>query len=204
MTLKLGILGSTKGTDMQAIIDTIERGELDAQIVCVISNREDAPILERARSHGIEAIFLEYEGDKQVLFDKAAAKELEQRGAELILLIGFMKILSPWFCKHYENRIMNIYPSLLPLFAESKGVNIHEEVLNMGLKITGCTLHFVTPDVDKGPIIMQLPVEVEDSDTPETLKTKVQRAEQEVLLEAIKLFSERKIKVEGNRVKIAR
>jgi formyltetrahydrofolate-dependent phosphoribosylglycinamide formyltransferase len=204
MTLKIGVLGSTKGTDMQAIIDAIGRGELDAQIVCVISDREDAPILERAKAHGIDAIFLEYEGDKQVLFDKAAAKELEERGAELVLLIGFIKTLSPWFCKHYENRMMNIYPSLLPLFADSKGASIHEEVLNMGLKVTGCTLHFVTPEVGRGPIIMQLPVAVEDGDTPETLKAKVQGAEQEALLETIKLFSAGKIKVEGNKVKIAR
>lgn len=202
MTIKIGVLGSTKGTDMQAIIDVIERRELDAEIVCVISNREDAPILEKARNHGIDAIFLEYEGNKEVLFDKAAAHEFDTRGAELVLLIGFMKIVSPWFCKHYENRIMNIHPSLLPLFAGGKDLNVHEEVLNMGLKITGCTLHFVTPDVDRGPIIMQKPVVVEDGDSPETLKAKVQHAEQEVLIESIKLFSSGKIRVEGNKVRI--
>ncbi len=204
MTLKIGVLGSTKGTDMQAIIDSIERGELDAEIVCVISNEEEAFILERARNHGIEAIFIEYEGKRKILFDKAAAKEFDKRGAELVLLIGFMRILSPWFCKHYENRIMNIHPSLLPLFAGEMDTNVHEEVLNRGIKVTGCTLHFVTPDVDKGPIIMQKPVIVEDSDTAETLKAKVQGAEQEVLKEAIRKFAEGKIKVEGNRVMIAK
>ncbi len=204
MTLKIGVLGSTKGSDMQAIIDAIERGELDAEIVCVISNEEDAFILERAREHGIEAIDIEYVGKRRILFDKAAAKEFDERGAELILLIGFMRIVSPWFCKHYENRVMNIHPSLLPLFAGGMDTSVHEEVLNKGLKVTGCTLHFVTPQVDKGPIIMQKPVMVEDSDTPDTLKAKVQQAEQEILVETIRKFGEGKIKVEGNRVKIAK
>lgn len=204
MTLKIGVLGSTKGTDMQAIIDAIERGELDAEIVCVISNEEDAFILERAREHGIEAIDIEYVGKRRILFDKAAAKEFDDRGAELILLIGFMRIVSPWFCKHYENRVMNIHPSLLPLFAGGMDTNVHEEVLNKGIKVTGCTLHFVTPQVDKGPIIMQKPVMVEDSDTPDTLKAKVQQAEQEIMVETIRKFGEGKIKVEGNRVKIAK
>jgi formyltetrahydrofolate-dependent phosphoribosylglycinamide formyltransferase len=202
MSIKIGVLGSTKGTDMQAVIDAVGRKDLDAEIVCVISNKEDAPILERARSHGIEAIFLDYEGNKEVLFDKAAAHEFDKRGVELVLLIGFMKIVSPWLCKHYENRIMNIHPSLLPLFAGGRDTNVHEEVLNMGLKVTGCTLHFVTPDVDKGPIIMQRPVAVEDNDSPETLKAKVQKAEQEVIIETIKLFSSGKIRVEGNKVRI--
>ncbi len=202
MTIKLGVLGSTKGTDMQAIIDAIEKRQLDAQIVCVVSNKEDAPILERARSHGIDAIFLEYEGGKQVLFDKAAAHELDKRSVDLILLIGFMKVLSPWFCKHYENKIMNIHPSLLPLFSGGRDINVHEEVLNLGLKVTGCTLHFVTPDVDRGPIIMQRPVTVDENETAETLKAKVQKAEQEVILDAIKLFSSGKLKVEGNKVRV--
>ncbi len=203
MTLKIGVLGSTKGTDLQAVIDAIERNELDAEIVCVISNEEDAFILERAREHGIEAIDIEYVGKRRILFDKTAAKEFDSRGVELVLLIGFMRILSPWFCKHYENRIMNIHPSLLPLFAGGMDTNVHEEVLNRGLKVTGCTLHFVTHRVDKGPIIMQKPVMVEDSDTTETLKAKVQQAEQEVLIEAIRKFGEGRIKVEGNRVKIS-
>jgi phosphoribosylglycinamide formyltransferase-1 len=203
MTVKIGVLGSTKGTDMQAVIDAIERHQLDAEIVCVISNKEDAYILERARNHGIEAIFIDYKGKERTLFDKAVAKEFDKRGAELILLIGFMRILSPWFCKHYENRIMNIHPSLLPLFAGGMDTNVHEEILNKGIKVTGCTLHFVTPEVDHGPIIMQKPVMVEDNDTVDTLKAKVQEAEKEVILAAISLFNEGKIKVEGNRVRIS-
>lgn len=202
MTVKIGVIGSTKGTDMQAIIDAIAQKRLDAKIVCVISNKEDAYILERAKDNGIDSIFLDYEGDKRVLFDKAAAHEFDQRGVELVMLIGYMKILSPWFCTHYENRIMNIHPSLLPLFSGGKDVNIHEEVLKLGLKVTGCTLHFVTAEVDHGPIIMQLPVPVEDIDTPESLKAKVQAAEQAVILEAIRLYGEGKIKVEGNKVRL--
>jgi len=202
MTVKIGVLGSTKGTDMQAIIDAINSKQLDAQIVCVISNKEDAYILERARDHGIDAIFLDYEGSKQVLFDKAAAHEFDKRGVELVLLIGFMRIVSPWLCTHYENRLMNIHPSLLPLFAGGKDLNVHEEVLKMGLKVTGCTLHFVTAEVDRGPIIMQMPVPVDDNDTTESLKAKVQTAEQDIIIESIRLFGDGKIKVEGNKVKL--
>ena len=201
MSLKIGVLGSTKGTDLQPIIDAIEGGEIDAEIACVISDNENAFILERARDHGIDAIAMDYSGKDRLLFDKAAASEFDKRGVELVILIGFMRIVSPWMCKHYENRIMNIHPSLLPLFSGEMDANVHEEVLNKGIKVTGCTLHFVTPKVDEGPIIMQKPVMVDDSDTPDTLKEKVQGAEQEILLEAIRMFSEGKIKVEGNRVK---
>ena len=202
MTVKIGVIGSTKGTDMQAIIDAISRKQLDAKIVCVISNDENAYILERAKDNGIDSIFLDYEGEKRVLFDKAAAHEFDQRGVELVLLIGYMKILSPWFCTHYENRIMNIHPSLLPLFSGGMDTDVHEEVLKLGLKVTGCTLQFVTADVDRGPIIMQLPVPVEDTDTPESLKAKVQAAEQAIILEAIRLYGEGKIKVEENKVRL--
>lgn len=202
MTLKIGVLGSTKGTDLQAIIDAVERGELDAEIACVVSDREDAYILERANQHGIDSLFIEYEGKKRSLFDKAVAKEFEKRGVDLVILIGFMRIVSKWLCGHYKDKMMNVHPSLLPLFAGGMDTNVHEEVIDMGLKVTGCTLHFVTPKVDSGPIIMQKPVEVEWSDTPDSLKKKVQAAEQEVLIKAIRKFGEGKIKIEGNKVKV--
>jgi len=204
MTLKIGVLGSGEGDILEALIKAIENEELDAKIVCVISDIEDAQILEIARKNGIDALFLEYEGEKEVLFDKAVAKEMDKREAELILLLGFMKTLSPWFCKHYENRIINAYPSLLPLFIEKKGLGIYEEVLGMGLKITGCTLHFVTPEYGKGPIIMQVPVEVEDEDTKETLKQKVHEAEEKALIATIKLFYEKRLKIENGKVKIVK
>lgn len=203
MTLKLGILGSGEGANTQAVIDAIESGGLDAEIVAVISDREDADILERARTHNIDPIFLEYGGKGSSLFDKAAAKELEKRGAEFILLDDFMRALSRWFCKHYENRIMNVRPSLLPLFAGKKDLEMHQEVLKNGMKVTGCTIHFVTPKADAGPIIMQKPVPVSEDDTPETLGERVRAAEREVIVETLSLLSERRVSVEGGRVSTA-
>lgn len=203
MTLKIGVLGSGRGSDLHAIIDAIEGNRLDAEIACIISDREDSYILETAKEHGIEALAIEYSGKNRTLFDKAAAAELDKRGADLVLLIDFMRVLSPWFCKHYENRVMNIHPSLLPLFAGRGDAEIHEEVISKGLKVTGCTLHFVTARIDEGPIIMQKPVIVDQNDTTETLNEKVRSAEQEILIEAIRKFADGKITVEGNVVKIA-
>jgi len=202
MTLKIGVLGSGEGSEIHAIINAAESGRLDAEIVSVISDVEDAPVLELARNHGIESIFMEYSGNRGILFDKAAAKEFDRRGAEVIVLAGFARQLSSWFCKHYENRIMDMHPSLLPLFAGNPRESIHQEVLNSGVKVTGPTLHFVTSGKGGGPIIMQKPVMVEDGDTPETLGNKVSEAGNQILLESVKLFGEGRIKIEGNRVKI--
>jgi formyltetrahydrofolate-dependent phosphoribosylglycinamide formyltransferase len=200
MTTKIAVLGSTRGTDMQAIMDAIGAGGLDAEISVVISNRLDAYILERARKHGIDAMFIDYAGKEREAFDREMAEEIDKRDVNLILLIGFMRILSPWFCRRYGNRIMNIHPSLVPAFEGGMDLDVHGEVLKRGCKVSGCTLHFITEDVDRGPIIMQKPVMVDNDDTPETLKEKVQKAEQEVLVRAVRLFGEGKIKVDGNKV----
>ncbi|MBN2042556.1 MAG: phosphoribosylglycinamide formyltransferase [Candidatus Aenigmarchaeota archaeon] len=202
MTLKIAVLGSTKGTDMQAIIDSIERNDLDARISVVISNKEDAYILERARKHGIEAIYIDHNGKTREDFDREMAEEIDKMDVDLILLIGFMRILSEWFCGHYENRIVNIHPSLIPAFEGGMDINVHEEVIKRGCRVSGCTLHFVTENVDRGPIIMQKPVMVDNDETPETLKDKVQKAEQECFIEAIRKFSEGKIVLDNGRVKI--
>ena len=121
---------------------------------------------------------------------------------ELVLLIGYMRILSPEFVEEWENRIMNIHPSLLPAFAGGMDLNVHEEVLKRGVKVTGCTLHFVDKGTDTGPIILQEPVRVEEDDTPESLKKRVQSAEQKILVEGIKLFQEGKLEVREGRVRI--
>jgi phosphoribosylglycinamide formyltransferase-1 len=201
--IRLAVLGSTRGTDLQAIIDAIKSGFLKAEVVCVISDRRDAYILERAKQHGIEALFINPKGLAREEYDKLIMDEIEKRSpVDLILLIGYMRILSNQFVRKYRWRIINIHPSLLPAFAGGMDLNVHKAVLNYGVKVTGCTLHFVDEGVDTGPIILQKPVMVDDGDTPETLKAKVQRAEQEVLIEAIKLFQQGLIKVEGRRVKI--
>ncbi len=202
--IKLGILASTKGTDMQAIIDAIESKKLDAEIAVVISDKKDAYALKRAEKHNVKAIFLDSKGKKREEYDKEISKILEEEGVELILLIGYMKLISPWFVNKYLNKVMNIHPSLLPAFAGGMDLNVHEEVIKQGLKTTGCSLIFIDEGADTGPIISQKEVEVEENDTPETLKEKVQKAEQEVLMEGIRLFAEGKIKVSGKRVEISK
>jgi phosphoribosylglycinamide formyltransferase-1 len=201
--IRLAVLGSTRGTDLQAIIDAIKSGLLKAEIVCVISDKKDAYILERAKQHGIEALFINPKGLTREEYDKLIMDEIEKRSpVDLILLIGYMRILSNQFVKKYKWRIINIHPSLLPAFAGGMDLNVHKAVLDYGVKVTGCTLHFVDEGVDTGPIILQKPVMVDDDDTPETLKAKVQKAEQEVLIEAIKLFQRGLIRIEGRRVRI--
>ena len=201
--LRIAVLGSTRGTDLQAVIDAIESGGLDAEVVCVISNRRKAYILERARKHGIEAIYISPKGLSREEYDRLVMKELEKRAPiDLVLLIGYMRILSNEFVRRYRWRIMNIHPSLLPAFAGGMDLDVHRAVLDYGVKVTGCTLHFVDEGVDTGPIILQKPVKVDEDDTPETLKSKVQKAEQEIILEAIKLFKQGRLRVEGRRVRI--
>jgi len=185
---KLGVLGSTKGTDLQAIIDAIADGRLDASVEIVISNRKKSYILERARNHNIDTVFISHKGKEREQFDREMTELLEAKGVELILLIGFMRILSPWFCRHWKNRILNVHPSLLPKYAGGMDMNVHEEVLKNREAETGCTIHIVIAEVDAGPIVVQKKCAVETDDTPETLKEKVQALEGEAFLGAIRMF----------------
>ncbi|HLD59052.1 MAG TPA: phosphoribosylglycinamide formyltransferase [archaeon] len=198
--LKIGVLASTKASDLQAVIDAIEAKKINAQIVCVISNKEDAFALERARTHGIETVFLDPKKiPKKEKFDSLLVEELEKRKAELVLLIGYNKILTKIFVDAFKNRAMNIHPALLPSF-KGWDRNVHQEVLDSGVKITGCTLHFISEEADEGPIIMQAPVNVSETETVDSLKEKVQKVEQEIIVKAVKLFAEGKIKVQGKKV----
>ena len=135
-------------------------------------------------------------------FDREVAGLLEENGVELVLLIGYMRFLSKWFVDKYENRIMNIHPSLLPAFAGGMDLDVHQVILDHAVKVTGATLHFVDEGADTGPIILQKAVPVEENETKETLKPKVQKAEQEIILKAIQLFKDGKLKVEGRKVRI--
>ena len=195
--LRIGILASTKGTDMQAVIDAISSKKLDAVISVVISNKSDAYALERAKKHNIKAVFID---PKAKDYDKEISKELEKHNTDIILLIGYMKILSRWFVRKYKNRIINIHPSLLPKYAGGMDKNVHAEVLKNNEKVTGATLHFVDENVDAGPIILQKEVKVEKNETVDSLKEKVQKAEQEIIIKAIDMFSKGKIKLEKNKV----
>jgi phosphoribosylglycinamide formyltransferase-1 len=188
--LKIAVLGSTRGTDLQALLDAQAQGQLpNAQIALVVANRDDAYILERAKTAGVEAICIESKGKSQTDFETALNALLKRRQINLIVLIGFMKILSADFVQQWPNQILNIHPALLPKYSGGMNMDVHAAVLQNKETVTGCTLHYVTADVDAGPIFMQLKVPVQPDDTPETLKVRVQAAEQAVLLQAIQQLS---------------
>jgi phosphoribosylglycinamide formyltransferase-1 len=201
--LRLGVLVSGRGTNLQAIIDAIERGELCAEIAVVISNVKDAYALERARKHNIPGVIINHkEFTSRQAFEDALIKELEKFKVDLVCLAGFMRILSPYFINRYKHRILNIHPALLPVAKGLYGEKVHKAVLDSGAKFSGCTVHFVTEDVDGGPIILQRVVPVKDNDTPETLAARVLEEEHRAYPEALKLFLEGKLEIIGNRVKI--
>ncbi len=200
--MKIGVLGSTSGTDLQAVIDEIESGKLDAEISVVISNKENAFILERAAKHGLKALCIPSKGREREEYDRDIAAIMHENGVQLILLIGYMKFLSEWFVDKFRNKIMNIHPSLLPAFAGGMDLDVHQEILDHGVKVTGATLHFVDEGADTGPIIAQKCVQIAEDETKGTLKEKVQKAEQEIILRAIRLFAEGKLKVDGRKVKV--
>jgi len=202
LMLRLGILASTRATDMQAIIDAISAKKLNAVVSVVISNKAEAYALERAKNHKIIAVFIDSKGKTREEYDKEVAKILDEYKVELIILIGYMRILSPWFVNRYKNRIMNIHPSLLPKYSGGMDLDVHAKVLKNKEKITGATLHFVDESVDGGPIILQKVVQIDENETPDTLKPKVQKAEQEIIVKAIALFEKGLIKVKGQSVLI--
>ena len=187
--IKLGVLGSTNGTDLQAILDSIKNKTIDASVNIVVSNQEHAFILERAKTHEVKACFVSHNNKTREEFDREITNLLEEHSVDLILLIGFMRILSQEFCHHWQDKILNVHPSLLPKYAGGMDTNVHKEVLLNGDIETGCTIHFVTEDVDGGPILIQKSCAVEESDTVETLKKKVQKLEGQAFVEAINLVN---------------
>ena len=187
--IKLGILGSTKGSDLQALLDSISSNELNAKISIVLSNKKNAYILERAKNNNVPAIFISHSGKTREVFDREITAVLKKHEVDLVLLIGFMRILSAEFCREWREKVLNVHPSLLPKYAGGMDINIHEEVLNNCETETGCTVHFVTDEVDSGPVLIQKKCNIDSNDTVETLKTKVQRLEGEAFIEAIKLIS---------------
>lgn len=200
--INIGVLASTKASDLQGVIDAIKARKLDAKISVLISNKKDAYCLERAKKHNIKAVFIDGKGKEREDFDKEVSKVLEENNVELILLIGYMRYLSKWFVNKYRNKIMNIHPSLLPAFAGGMDLNVHEEILKHGCKVTGCTLHFVDEGADTGPIIAQKAIPVLEKDTADSLKEKVQKLEQECIIESIKKFADGKLKVKGRVVHV--
>ena len=185
--IKLGILGSTQGTALQAILDSIQNGELSADIMVVISDRENGYILERAKKHSLPTCFINHKGKTRERFELEITESLKHHGAEFVLLIGFMRILEKKFCLEWKNRILNVHPSLLPKYSGKINTAIYQEVLNNGDNETGCTIHFVTDKVDSGPILIQKKCIVNIEDTIESLKIRVQQLEMISLIEAIQL-----------------
>jgi len=201
--MNIAVLGSTRGTDLQAVIDAIEKNTLkDVKISFVLSNNKDAYILERAKKHKIKTIFIDSKDKSREDFDALVEKELHKHKIDLILLIGYMRYLSTDFVDLFRNMIMNIHPSLLPAFAGGMDINVHKEVLDWGCKVSGCTLNFVDEGEDTGPIILQKAVQIEEDETVESLKEKVQDAEQEIIIRGIELYRDGRIKVEGRSVRI--
>lgn len=185
--LKIAVLGSTRGSSMQPIIDAIEAGELNASIEIVVSNKADAGILERAKTHKIEAVALSSTGLSRPAFDAEVSKVLKAKNVDLVLLIGYMRILSSAFCNEWANKVLNVHPSLLPDFAGGMDLAVHQAVIDAKKTQSGCTIHFVTEDVDAGPIAVQLKCPVLPTDTAESLKARVQPLEGAAFLHAIKL-----------------
>ncbi|EGZ26282.1 hypothetical protein PHYSODRAFT_285180, partial [Phytophthora sojae] len=185
--LKLAVLGSTRGSSMQPIIDAIEAGELNASIDIVVSDKAAAGILERAKTHNIESVALSAKGLSRAEFDAQVSEVLKKKSVDLVLLIGYMRILSGEFCKEWENKVLNVHPSLLPDFAGGMDLAVHRAVLDAKKTESGCTVHFVTEQVDAGPIAVQMKCPVLEADTPETLKARVQPLEGAAFLHAIKL-----------------
>ncbi|MBI5553181.1 MAG: phosphoribosylglycinamide formyltransferase [Candidatus Diapherotrites archaeon] len=199
--LHIAVLGSTRGTHLQTVLGAIAEKKLNARVCLVVSNKPDALILERAQSNGLKSVFLnpkEFASREQ--FDSKLGDLVESARTDIILLAGYMRILSPPFCRRFENRILNIHPSLLPEFAGGMDLNVHEAVLKAGRKETGCTLHLVSEGVDAGPVILQQKVPVKADDTPNSLKERVQQAEREVIVQALKWFSEKRIHVQNGKV----
>jgi phosphoribosylglycinamide formyltransferase 1 len=196
--VRVAVLGSTRGTHLQNIADGIKKKELNAVVSAVISNKKDAFILERAKKEGFRHFFVNPKdfGSREK-FDREISKIIDAQETDFVLLAGYMRILSPWFCMHYENRIINIHPSLLPDFAGGMDSDVHSQVLKEKRKETGCTLHFVTAKVDEGPVIFQEKVPVFEEDTPDTLKARVQEAEKKIIFKALNLFLQNKIFVKN-------
>ncbi len=195
--MRLGVLGSTSGTDLQAILNAIESKTLQAQVSIVCSNNENAYILERAKKNNIPSFYISHKDISRQNFDRKITKALEKYSVDLILLIGFMRILSAEFCNHWKGKILNVHPSLLPKYAGGVDTSVHEEVLRNKEIETGCTIHFVTDEVDGGPIFIQKKCAVGPKDTVETLKTKVQALEGDAFLEAIPLFESKYLTKNG-------
>ena len=198
--LRVGVLASGRGSNLQALLDAGSRADYPARVVVVVSDREDARALARARAAGVSSLFVNPKdhGDRAA-YDAVLTKTLEHHEVGLVCLAGFMRILSPAFVRAWQGRLMNIHPSLLPAFP---GLHAQRQALDHGVRITGATVHFVDEGVDTGPIVLQAAVPVEATDTEETLAARILIEEHRIYPEAVRLFAEGRLHVTGRQVSI--
>lgn len=198
--IKIAVLASGRGTNLQAILDGCRQGEIPGEVVIVISDRKDAQALVRAREGGVENLFIDPKNfSSREEFDMKVAEEIERRNVDLICLAGYMRILSPPFVRRFPMKIMNIHPAILPSFP---GLHAQRQALNYGVRFSGCSVHFVDEGVDTGPLIVQAVVPVFPDDTEEILSERILKYEHKIYKIAIKYFAEGRIKVEGRKVYI--
>jgi phosphoribosylglycinamide formyltransferase-1 len=198
--LKVGILISGRGSNMAALIEATRDPAYPAEIVCVVSNVASAAGLEIAKKAGIAAVAIPHkEFPDRESFDRAVSAELEKHGVGLVALAGFMRIQSPWFPQHWAGRIINIHPSLLPSFP---GLHVQQQAIDAGVRVSGCTVHFVTPELDAGPIIAQAAVPVLPGDTADALATRILRQEHRLYPLVVRWFAEGRISSRDGRVEV--
>jgi phosphoribosylglycinamide formyltransferase-1 len=197
---RIAVLLSGRGSNFRAILAAVREGRIDAGIVLVLSNKADAPGLASAREAGLETLFLDPKlfASKED-YDAAIVRELDARQVDLVCLAGYMKILTPVFCRAFKNRILNIHPALLPAFP---GLHVQQRAVDWGVRHSGCTVHFVAEEVDMGPIVLQAVVPVLQDDTEETLSARILVEEHRIYPEAVRLYFEGRIEVRGRRVLI--
>ncbi len=199
--LRIGVLVSGDGSNLQSIIDHCEAGDIEGEVAVVVSDKEEAYGLARAEKHGIPARFVDprtYESRES--FDEELARILTSHGVELVCLAGYLRILSPGFVDSFPDRIMNIHPALLPAFP---GLRAQQQALEHGVKVTGCTVHFVDDRVDHGPIIIQQAVAVREDDDLESLRERILEEEHRIYPQAIRLFAAGRLSMDGRRVRVA-
>jgi phosphoribosylglycinamide formyltransferase-1 len=193
----LGILISGRGSNMEAILDAVDAGSIPARVGLVVSNVATARGIERAKARGIETIAIDHRGATREEHDRRMIAELERRGVDLVCLAGYMRLLSPLFVRAFPERVLNIHPSLLPAFP---GLNAQRQALDYGVRVSGCTVHFVDEELDHGPIVLQRTVPVEEGDTEESLSARILVEEHAAYPEAVRLVAADLVRVEGRRV----
>jgi phosphoribosylglycinamide formyltransferase-1 len=198
MKKRIAVLLSGRGSNFEALAESVAAGRIpEAEIAVVVSNREGAPGIEKARQRGLEAAVIPSRGRQREEYDREVVALLKEKKVDLVCLAGFMRLLSPYFIGEFRNRILNIHPALLPAFP---GLEAQKQALEWGVKVAGCTVHFVDETLDGGPILAQTTVPVLDDDTEETLSARILREEHRLYTEAVQLVLSGKFRIEGRRV----